>query len=65
MYLMRRLEIFFTLKDGKASGPHGFNALFLKKGWEIVGNSVVWVVKSLSFGMTSQGGKIHNQYFGS
>lgn len=36
----------FSLKDGKAPGPDGFNALFFKRAWGIVGKFVVKVIPS-------------------
>lgn len=35
----------FSLKDNKAPGPDGFNALFYKKAWGIVGHTVIEAIK--------------------
>ncbi|XP_022855484.1 uncharacterized protein LOC111376735 [Olea europaea var. sylvestris] len=39
-------EVLFSLKDNKAPGPDGFNAGFLKRTWNIVGNDVLSAIKS-------------------
>jgi len=38
-------EVLFSLKDNKAPGPDGFNALFYKKAWGIVGHTVIEAIK--------------------
>lgn len=39
-------EVFFSLKDNKSPGLDGFNALFFKRAWCIVGQDVIKAIKS-------------------
>ncbi|XP_035547381.1 uncharacterized protein LOC118348915 [Juglans regia] len=39
-------DVLFSLKDNKALASDGYNALFFKKAWGIVGNDVVRAIKS-------------------
>ena len=34
-------EALFSLKDHKALGPDGYNTLFFKKSWSVVGTNVL------------------------
>lgn len=40
-------ESMFSIKDDKAPGPDGYNSVFFKRGWSIVGCSVIKAIQSL------------------
>ena len=40
-------QTIYPLKDGKAPGPDGYSAGFLKKAWGIVGNDVIEAIVNI------------------